>query len=542
MATTKQNILPPKAKKVYSESINHGDKRIDYYNWLKDKSNPEVVEYLKAENEYTSEVMKDTENLQEEIFKEITTRLDVDEDWVPYKFGNYWYYSKDVKGKNYKRYFRKKNLAGPDEELILDVNEIAKDHTCCFVNIEISPDNNILAYLVDTKGDWSHTVYFKNLTTGYLLSDELKDVGGLTWYNDSKTLVYDMSRQGSKSKKVYRHIIGTPQNEDELIYEEKENNFWADMTKSNSKKYIFIYTASFITTEIYFLDADDPGSELKLFSKRTENVLFKPEHNNDKFYILTNYNAPDWKIMTCSTDDTDISQWNDYIPEKKGIKIEEFFMFKNFLVLWERDFGLLKIKVIKLEDNSSHYIEFPESVYTPGLAENKEFDTNLFRFSYVSMVTPHSFYDHDMDKQENILLKERKIPGGYIEAHVPYVDVITSLFDKEVENSTLHFDEMGNPHIKEQYEYMKSYSPYDNIREQNYCNILVTTGIHDVNVPFWHAAKFVAKLRELKTDENYVILKTDFESAHMGPSGKLDMYKEIAFEYAFILKCFGITK
>ena len=133
--------------------------------------------------------------------------------------------------KYYKRYFRKKNLAGPDEELILDVNEIAKDHTCCFVNIEISPDNNILAYLVDTKGDWSHTVYFKNLTTGYLLSDELKDVGGLTWYNDSKTLVYDMSRQGSKSKKVYRHIIGTPQNEDELIYEEKENNFWADMTK-----------------------------------------------------------------------------------------------------------------------------------------------------------------------------------------------------------------------------------------------------------------------------------------------------------------------
>jgi oligopeptidase B len=651
---------------------------------MKDVSDPDVLAYLKAENDYAKEIMNDKKQLKEKIYNEILSRLDVNDDSVPFKLGNYFYYSREGKGKNYLTYFRKKNIPNAEEELLLDVNEIAKDLPCCFVNWEVSPDSNILAYMVDTKGDSSSNVYFKDLRNGSLLNDVLKNVGSIEWCNDNKTLYYEIIKKNDIAKNVYRHILGTKQEEDTLIYHEKDTKFYVLPIKSNSKKYIFLYSYNLITSEYYYLDANDPKSKLIKFSSRKDNIIYRVAHNGDKFYILTNQDAPNRKVMITSIDNTDKKYWKEFIAEKENVKIEDFIMFKDFLVLVERDYGLLKMKVIKLKDDSFHYVEFPEPIYTAQLQDNSDFDSKFVRFSYESMTTLISYYDHDMEEKKNILLKEREIQGGYkkenyiservyarasdgnlipislvhkkglvkngknplyiysygsygissevyfssvrlsllergfvyaiahvrgggelgekwyeggklltkmntftdfiscteflikegysnpeqivtfghsaggllvgaianmrpdlykcIIADVPYVDVITSLFDLEVHNSTLHFDEIGNPHIKEHYDYIKSYSPYENIRKQNYPNMLVIAGLNDVNVPFWHAPKYVAKLRELKIDENLILLKTDLDSAHMGPSGKLDFYKGLAFEYAFILKCFGINE
>ena len=317
-----QTISPPKPKKVYSESINHGDKRIDYYNWIKDNSDPHVLAYLKAENEYAKEVMKDSEHLQEKIYNEILTRLDVNDDSVPFKLGNYFYYSREGEGKNYLTYFRKKNIPDAGEELILDVNEIAKDLPCCFVSWEVSPDSNILAYMVDTKGDFSSSVYFKDLKNGSLLNDELKNVGSIEWCNDNRTVYYEVIKKEDCAKNVYRHILGTKQEEDKLIYHEKDVKFYVLPIKSKSKKYIFMCSDSLVTSEYYYLDANDPKSELIKFSAREDNILYRVAHNGDKFYILTNQDAPNRKVMITSIDNTDKKYWKEFIAEKKTLKLK----------------------------------------------------------------------------------------------------------------------------------------------------------------------------------------------------------------------------
>ena len=678
------NINPPKAKKIPLEIVKHGDKRIDNYSWLKDKSDPEVIKYLEEENEYTESVMADTKELREKIYNEIIGRIKEDDTSCPYRRGDYLYYYKQEKGKNYVIHFRKKAEGESEEVMILDENEIARGLSYCSVEILPSPDNKILAYMVDSVGDFSYTASFKNLETGELLKDVLKNAMVQEWSNDNKKVFYVKYEKGNMGKQVFIHTVGQKQEEDKLIYQEKDDKFWIFLRKSASKKYIILGTGSFTTSEEYYFHADGKDITHKLIGKRTEGIKYITEHNGNDFYFLTNFNALNFRVMKTPVNAVSRENWKEFLPERKEIKIEEIYMLKDYFVVQERGYGLRKIKVIDLKNNQSHYVDLPEPIYMVFLQDNYEFDTKFLRFRYTSFTTPMSYYDHDMQKNENILLKQTEVLGGYnkkdyvserifapahdgkqipvsivyrnglekngsnplflysygsygisseiwfssarlslldrgfvfavahirgggelgeewykdgkllnkkntfndfisaaefligqcytynggiaalggsaggtligaianmrpdifkcIIGKVPAVDILNNLFDSSVDNSAVHFGELGNPNIKEQYDYLKSYSPYDNIEEQEYPNIFLSTGFNDANVPFWEAAKFIARLREINKSNNLILLKTDFESGHMGPSGRYVMYKEMAYYYAFILKCFGVKE
>jgi oligopeptidase B len=679
-----KDIKPPIAKKIPVEIINHGDKRIDNYAWLKDKSNPEVIKYLEDENRYTESFMADTAGLQEKLYNEMIGRIKEDDTSCPYRRGDYLYYYKEEKGKSYKIHFRKKADGSSGEEMILDENEIAKDLEYCGIEIAPSPDNKILAYMVDAKGDFSHTAYFKNLETGVLLKDVLNNVWFGEWSNDSKCVYYIIYEQGNKGKQVFIHTLGQEQKEDKLIYREKDEKFWTWIRKTASKKYIIMQTGSFTTCEEYYMLADGADITPKLIQKREENIKYEAEHNGEYFYLHTNFGAVNYRVMKTSVSSVSRDNWTEFIPEKEGIKIEQVQMFKNYCVIVERDYGLRKIKVLDLRNSQPHYIDFPEPIYTVYLQDNYEYDTEYLRYIYMSLTSPRSYYDHDMGKNENILLKQQEVLGGYnkedyvserlfapshdgklipislvyrkglekngsnplflhsygaygisseiwfssirlslldrglifaiahirgggelgedwyndgklmnkknvfrdfisssefliekgytykggiaasgtsaggtlmgavvnmrpdlfkcITAHVPAVDILNNLFDSSVDNAAIHYGELGNPNIKEQYDYIKSYSPYENIKEQKYPALLMTTGLNDANVPFWEPLKYTAKLREINGEKNLVLLKTRLESAHFGPSGKYAMFREAAYDDAFMFKCFGIKE
>ncbi len=681
--TKPETLIPPKAKKIFSERTLHNDKFVDYYDWLREKENPEVLDYLKAENHYADGIMADSARLQQTLYDEYFSHIKEDDDTLPYKNGGYLYFTREEKGKNYRKHFRKKDSPGANEELILDVNEIAKGLPYCAVEVIPSPDNKTLCYLIDTKGDYSCTVYFKKLDDGSKLDDTISNAGQLVWSNDSKAFYYCIYEKGSFGRKAYRHLLGTGQEDDTLIIEEKNDRYAFVMYASKSKRFIFLESGCMTNNECYYIDQFDSKQELKQFTIREENVRYSIEHNGDRFFILTNLNAPDYKIMTTPVDKISEENWSEFIGEKNGVKIENFEVFKDYLIVNERGEGLTKFKAIKFKDNSSCYIDFPESAYSAFPVDNTEFDCKRFRYEYMSMVTPRTIFEYDMESNKNTLLKEKEIPGynkndytcerlnvtshdgkqiplsivykngfkkdgsvpalihsygsygismeiffstirlplldrgfvyavahvrggselgqkwyedgkmlnkkntfhdfisccefliseGYtylggisaegasagglllgvvanmrpdlfrcILAMVPYVDALNALLDIEHDNSAFHYDEFGNPGIQEEYFYVKSYSPYENVKRQEYPNMLLTAGMNDVQVHYWEPAKLLAILREYNSGAGTLALKTRFDSAHFGSSGKYDMYKEFAYNYAFMLSCYGIEK
>ncbi len=678
------NMKPPIATKIPVEIITHGDKRVDNYSWLKDKSDPEVIKYLEEENKYAESFMADTKALQDRIYSEIIGRIKEDDTSCPYRRGGYLYYYKQEKGKNYVIHFRKKAEEDSEEEMILDENVIAEKLNYCSIEILPSPDNKILAYMVDSAGDFSFTVYFKNLETGELLNDVLKNAGVQEWSNDSKNVYYVIYKEGNRGKQAFVHTLSDKQENDKLLYQENDDKFWINIRKSASKKYIIIGTGYFTTSEEYYIEADGADTVLKLIEKREEGIKYVTEHHGEDFYFLTNCNALNFSVMKASVSDAGRENWTDFIPENKNVKIEEIYVFDKYFVVQERGNGLRKIRIIDLSNNQSHYVNFPESIYMVFIQDNYEFETQYLRFRYTSFTTPMSFYDHDMKNNNNILLKQTEVPGGYnkedyvservfapshdgklipvslvykkglekngsnplflysygaygisseiwfsparlpllergfvfavahirgggelgeewykdgkllnkkntfydfiscaeylagekytyrggiaamgasaggtlvgtianmkpdlfkcIIGKVPAVDVLNNLLDSSMDNSAAHFGELGNPDIKEHYEYLKSYSPYENIKEQQYPCILLTTGFNDANVPYWEPAKFTAKLREINKNKNFIILKINFDTGHWGPSERYSIYNELAYDNAFILKCFGIRE
>lgn len=676
-----KNLLPPKAKKIPFEIVMHGDKRIDNYHWMQDKNNPGVIEYLEAENAYAESYMEDTKSLQKKIYNEIVGRIKLDDITVPYLRGDYLYYEKKQEGKNYSVYFRKKNGCD-DEKMILDVNKIAEGLPFCYVEIYPSDDNKILAYLVDSKGNHSCDCYFLNMQTGDLLKDSLNSAGNIVWTNDNSSVFYIKYEAGNMGKQLWLHKLGTAK--DELIFNLEGNKYWLDIKKSRSKEFIFLDSFSFLDNDIYINDAGSNSKEFRLLIPRIPGKRVNIENASDKFYIYTNYKAPNYRVMITDVNKPSVDYWKDFIPENKNVKIEEINLFKEYLAVTERDNGIIKFRVINLKNNKSHYVKFPEEVYTPYIQDNYEFDTKYLRFNYTSLSTPVSYYDHDMETGENILLKETEVKGGYdkknyeterifapshdgkqipisiiykkgikkdgkaplflnsygsygistevffnsfrislldrgfvyalahirgggelgeqwyeegkllnkkntfldfiscseylIEMGYTYkggitaagmsaggllmgaianmkpelfkcilmkvgaVDVLNSLLDPNVPNAVLHFDELGNPDIKEHYDYMKSYSPYENIAEKEYPDMIITTGVNDISVPVWEPAKFTARLREFNIGGNGIILKTNFNSGHSGASGRYSLYSDFAYEYAFILKSYGIKE
>jgi oligopeptidase B len=676
-------IMPPKAKKILKELTIHGDTRIDNYYWLNQRENPEVIRYLNAENEYTASVMKETEGLQEKIYDEIVGRIDQTDMSVPYLSDGYYYYTRYEEGKEYPIYCRKKASLEGMEEIMLNVNDLAKGYEYFQVSgITVSPDNRMIAYGVDTVSRRMYTVHFKNLETGETLEESVANTSGsASWAGDNQTVFYALKdEQTLRSDKIFRYRIQSG-GKSEMVYEEKDETYSAFVYKSRSKKYIIIGSSATLSDEYRILPADKPEGEFRIFQPRKQGLEYAIGHYKDKFYIRTNLNAQNFRLMETSANATSIDNWKEVIPHRQDVLLEEFLNFDHYMVLCERKKGNLMLRIIEMDSKKEHYVPFKEDVYTTWISVNPEFASEKLRIGYSSLTTPTSTYDYNMKSHEMALLKREKVIGGHnpddyqsmrlyttasdgreipislvykkgtpldgsaplllygygsygitidpyfsisrlslldrgfiyaiahirggqflgrewyedgkllkkkntftdfiacgqylvdqkhtsidrlmamggsagglligavvnmrpdlfkgVIADVPFVDVVTTMLDESIPLTTGEYDEWGNPNEKTYYDYMLSYSPYDNLEAKNYPNMLVTTGLHDSQVQYWEPAKWVAKLRELKTDNNLLLLHTNMDAGHGGASGRFKQYKETALEYAFLLKLVG---
>ncbi len=692
-------INAPTAKKVPEELKIHEDTRIDNYFWMrlsdqqKNAENPDaqtqdVLDYLNAENDYTETAMKHTEGLQKKLYDEIVGRIKKDDSSVPYNDNGYSYYTRFEEGMDYALYCRKELADGAKEEIMLNGPEMAKGHSYFAIGgRSVSPDNKLLAYGVDTVSRRRYTIFFKDLKTGEILSDKLENTtSGVAWANDNKTMFYTSKDSITlRANKIYKHVLGTDQSEDELVFEEKDDTFSTFVYRSRSDKYIMIGSYQTLSTEYRFLDANTPNAEWKIIQPREKDLEYSVDHFGDHFYISTNLDATNFKLVKTPITATTKENWEDVIPHREDVLLQDFVAFKEHLVLEERVNGLRSVRVMKWNGDNDHYIEFNDPSYVAYPTTNLDFDTNILRYGYTSLTTPFSTIDYNMDTKEQEILKEEevvdpnfskdnyvserlyatakdgvKIPislvykkgiektadtplllysyGSYgsstepyfsstrlslldrgfifamahirggqemgrywyedgkllkkkntftdfidvgdhlvkegytsskhlyayggsaggllmgailnmkpelwngVVAAVPFVDVVSTMLDETIPLTTFEFDEWGNPKNKEYYEYMKSYSPYDNVEAKEYPNILVTTGYWDSQVQYWEPAKWTAKLRELKTDDNLLILDCDMETGHGGASGRFKRYERTALSYAFMLDLEGITE
>ena len=675
----------PSAKKITKELTIHNHTRTDNYYWLNDVNNQEVIDYLNTENDYCDAQMKHTKELQNELYEEIVGRLDKEETSVPYFLDGYYFSQRYEQGKEYPIFGRKKGSLNAKEEILIDQNDLAKDKAFCSIGkLGICSNNETLAYSVDFVSRRMYTIFFKNLKTGELLSDQIPNTsGGFAWANDGKTIFYTLKDEKTlRSDKVYKHVLGTDSKDDELIFIEEDETFISSVYRSKSKKYIIIGSYSTVSTEYRVIPADNPNVKCKIFETRKRDHEYSIEHKGNEFYIITNKdNARNFKLMKCPQTNTDSDHWEEVIPNREHILLEDIEVFDDFLVLNERKGGLTQFRVLNQKDGLEHVIDMGEESYMANSSTNVDFSTNLFRFGFSSLKTPSTIYDYNLELKEKIVKKQVKVIGGHnpeeyttkrvhakaddgknipisivykngielngsnptllygygsyghvVDAHfsparlslldrgfvfaiahirggedlgrywyedgkmlkkkntftdfvscgdflvkqnytspnklcamggsagglligavvnmkpqlwkaaiaaVPFVDVVTTMLDDSIPLTTGEYDEWGNPNDEEYYKYILSYSPYDQVEAKNYPALLVTTGLHDSQVQYWEPAKWVAKLRELKTDDNILMLKTNMETGHGGASGRYEYYREVALDYAFLLDQVG---
>lgn len=673
-------MKPPIAKKVPKELSIHGDTRIDNYYWLREREDQEVVDYLNAENAYTKEQLKHTETLQEELFKEMKGRIKEEDQSVPYKDNGYFYITRYEEGHEYPIYSRKKETLEAEEEIMLNVNELAEGHNYFNINsLSVSPDNKVLAFGEDTVSRRLYTIRFKNLETGEMLEDSIPNTSGkAVWASDNETVFYVQKDTDTlRDFKVFRHKIGTPISEDVEVWDESDESYLTYIYKTKSKKYIVIGSYYSSSQDYRILRADDPTGSFTVFHSREKDLEYDFAHFEDHFYVRTNWNAQNFRLMRTPENATGKENWVEVLPHRADVLLEDIDVFKDFMVLSERINGITQIRVHPWGGKEEHYIKFEEEAFVAGVSTNPEFDTDLLRLTYQSMTTPPSVYDYHMVEKTFDLKKEQEVLGGFdkhnyeserlyapsidgekipislvyrkgfekngqgplllyaygsyghsmepwfspsrlslldrgfafaiahirggeemgrrwydegkmlkkkntfydfiacgeylilqrytnseklfamggsaggllmgaiynmrpdlwkgLVAAVPFVDVVTTMLDTSIPLTTFEYDEWGNPNNKEYYEYMKSYSPYDNVEAKDYPAMLVTTGLHDSQVQYWEPAKWVAKLREMKTNDEPLLLHTNMEAGHGGASGRFRRLKELAMEYAFVI-------
>jgi oligopeptidase B len=617
------------------------------------------------------------------------SRIKEDDESVPYYKNGYFYITRFKKGNQYPIYSRKKGTLKAQEDIIFNVNEMAKGFDYYkLAGLSVSPNNQLAAFGVDKVSRRQYTLQFKNLVTGEIYPDKIENTnGGAVWASDNKTVFYTKNDPVTlRSNKIYQHILGTDAAKDKLVYHEKDDTFNTSVGITKSEKFIVIASYSTLTTEYRYLEANQPNGVFKIIQPRERDLEYSVEHYNGDFYILTNYQgAKNFKLMKTPETATTKENWKDVIPHRTDVLLEDISIFKNYLVLEERNNGLNKIRIIKWDKSADYYLPFEEESYSAGVYYNPEFDTEILRYSYNSLTTPTSVIDFNMDSKAKEIKKEQEVLGGkfdkknyvserlwanardgkkvaitlvrhkntklskntplllygygsygyntdpnfssnrlslldrgfiYAIAHirgseylgrdwyedgkllkkmntftdfidaaqflidqnytspkhlyanggsaggllmgavvnmnpelfngviadVAFVDVVTTMLDDSIPLTTAEYDEWGNPNDKVYYDYMKSYSPYDNVTAKNYPNMLVTTGLHDSQVQYFEPAKWVAKLRELKTDNNILLLYTNMEAGHGGASGRFDALKEIAIDYAFLLDLENIKK
>jgi oligopeptidase B len=668
---------PPVAKKIAHETKIHGHTLEDDYFWMREKTNPEVIKHLEAENAYTEAVMAPTKDLQETLYKEMLGRIKQTDLSVPTRNGAYWYYSRTEEGKQYPYMCRRKGTMEAPEELLLDLNALAEGHS--FLGLggyAVSDDANWLAYSVDTTGYRQYTLYVKDLRTGKSSSEKIERTGSIVWANDNRTIFYTTEDAVSKrSNKFWRHVVGADASD--LVYEEKDELFDVFAGRSLDRKVIFLASFAKTSREYRYVRADQPTAPLAVVIPRQDGHEYDVDHYDGQFYITTNKGAKNFKVVTAPMTDPSEKNWTTFIPHNIAVKIDSLAFFKGHLVVSERERGLNYLRVIDMASKKSHRIATEESDYAMGLGANPEFDTRTIRYSYQSMVTPSTVYEYDLESRERKLLKRQQVLGGYdpsqyeakrvwatardgtqvpislvyrkglqldgrapmllyaygsygasmeptfsssrlslldrgvvygiayirgggelgeewreqgrmmqklntfndfidsaefliknrytsserlviqggsaggllmgavtnmrpdlfkaVVAQVPFVDVMNTMLDATLPLTTSEYTEWGNPNEKAAFDYMLRYSPYDNIKAQNYPAVLVQVSLNDSQVPYWEGAKFAAKLRAKKTDSNPVLLKTNLGAGHGGASGRYDALRETAFTYAFVL-------
>lgn len=673
-------IAPEKPKELTAS----GDTRVDPYYWLNERENPEVTAFLEAENKYADSVLAPVKQLKDDLFLELKSRIKEDDSTVPYFKKGYYYYTRFETGKEYPIYCRKKGSLEGQEEVLLNVNQMASGHAYILAgNIQVSPDDRYMTYIEDTTGRNLFTAYIKDLHTGQLLPDRFETAGGVVWINDSKTLIFETKDPVTlRTDKIWRHRLGATK--DELLFEEKDETAYCSIGKSKSDAYLFLNHGYTQNIEAHFMSADDPNGRFTLIKPREKEFYYSVEHFGDHFYIMTNKDgAKNFKIMQAPVKSYTVENWKDLIAHDEEVLIENFDIFKTFLVVQERKNGLSQILVRKWADTSSHYIDFGEPTYAAHFGENPEFDTDKIRYVFNSFKTPPSTIDYDMVTKSKEVKKVQPVLGGFdtnqyetelvwVEAKdktrvplsliyrkgmkkdgtapcylvgygsygstydpdfnsnwislvdrgfvcgiahirggmemgfkwyeqgkmknkmntftdfidcaqwlvdqkytakdrlfatgrsaggllmgaitnlrpdlfrgiitgVPFVDVLTTMSDPSIPLTTGEYTEWGNPSIKDEYEYMKQYSPYDNLKEGNYPNIYVSTSLNDSQVQYFEPAKYVAKLRKLKKDNNALLLVTNMTGSHGGSSGRFERLHERSNEYAFMLGLMGIT-
>ena len=412
-ADLKKEIVPPKAKKIVKNLEFHGDVRVDNYYWMNNRDDAEVIDYLNQENEYNQKMTEHTRDFQQRLFEEMKARIKEDDESVPYKLNGYWYLTRFETGKDYPIYSRKKGELEAPEELLFDVNEMAEGFEYYSLGgLNVSPDNKMVAFGVDTLSRRKYTIQIKDLQTGEIYPDKIENAtGGSTWAADNKTLFYTKKDdQTLRSYRIYKHILGTDSAEDELVFEEEDETFNTYVYKSKSKEYIIIGSHSTLTTEYRILKADDPSGEFKVFQPRERGLEYSIAHYEDDFYVMTNKDkATNFRLMKTPVEKTTQENWVDVIPHREDYLLEDIDIFKKYLVVSERHNGLNKIKVIRWDNSEEYYIPFDNETYTAYTSINPSFDTDILRFTYNSMTTPTSVIDFNMETREKTVLKEQAV-------------------------------------------------------------------------------------------------------------------------------------
>jgi oligopeptidase B len=677
-------LQPPVAKKELKITEIHGQKIEDDYFWLRFKENQEVIDYLTAENDYTKEKTKHLDTFTDKLFNEMKNRIMEEDESVPYKFKDYYYYDRDEKGKEYKIYCRKHLSLENEEEILLDINELAKDYEYYKLRtFKISPNQNLLAYSVDTTGYEKFTIHIKDLETCETYAPGIENIGWNFEWGDDSTIFYNIRDEAQRPYALKRHIIGNPSERDVVIFEEKDTERVVYLWKSKDHRFLFMNSESTLSSEIRFLDLNIPLGNFKILFPRKEEHEYSVSYKDDYFYVVTNSdNSTNFKLVRTPVENIAKDNWEEILEHNEDVRIQKTEAFENFLVIYKREEGLPKVDIFYGKDNEENQtIEFPESVYSVWRGDNLEYSNDFVRLSYTSLITPKSTYDYhvstkklELKKQDEIknykkeeyvterkfitardgtrvpisivhrkdintpaptylygygsyghnedpefssnilsltergvvyviahirgggelgrpwyedgkmlnkkntfydfidtaenLIKENLttknqlvIAGGsaggllvgacvtmrpdlfhFAIARVPFVDVINTMLDASIPLTSQEWKEWGDPKVKEFFDYMLSYSPYDQIESRDYPHILVTTGLNDPRVAFWEPAKFVAKLRVLKTDKNDLILKTNMGSGHHGASGRYESMKETAFIYANVLDKVGLVQ
>ena len=674
---TSMMLQPPTTEKKPKVTEINGDKLVDNYFWLREKTNSAVIAHLEAENAYAAALMKPTEGLQERLYNEILSHIKQTDVTVPYRWGDYFYYTRTVEGQQYSIFCRKLKSLDAAEQILLDLNEMAKGQKFMSVgSFAPSDDGTLLAYSTDNTGYRQYTLHVKNLKTGEMLAENIERVDNIAWATDNKTIFYVTEDAVTKrSDKFFRHVLGTDKSD--LIYEEKDELFDIGVSRSRDKAVILLGAFSKTSTDFRFIPANDPNAAWKLIVSRQADHEYDVDHRGDLFYIRTNKGAKNFRVMTAPVADPAEKNWKEFVAHRPAVKVEDINLFADYAVLSEWENGLEQIEIVDFKQNQRHRIVFPEPVYSTGLSNNREFNTATLRYNYQSLTTPSSVFDYDMNSRKASLLKQTEVPGGFdknnykaervfataadgtkipmsvvyrktvkldgsapallygygsygisipptfsasrlalldrgvvfvighirgggelgepwrdagrmmrkintftdfiacaehlvdnkytakdrlviqggsaggllvgavanmrpdlfkaVVAQVPFVDVLNTMLDASLPLTTSEYIEWGNPNEKAAYDYMKKYSPYDNIHKADYPAMLVKVSLNDSQVPYWEGSKFVSKLRDFKTDKNPLILKVNMGAGHGGASGRYDAIHETAFDYAFML-------